>query len=83
MRDEKTCELIGEKVLKIGQEYNKRTSIKAIADKYGMSIEEVRLVLNYLGYWHGIDRLEEPTEKHSVTVGRPISDLGFLLKYSI
>lgn len=80
---DKETEIIRRRALMIGELYNTRVTIQEIAKRYDMKIEEVRKVLELLGYWHGIDRFEEPTQSHVVTLGSDMHELSFLLNYSI
>lgn len=80
---DRKLELIRQRVLVIGELYNTRVTIKEIANRHGMESEEVKIVLKFLGYWHGIDRFEEPTQSHAATLGCDIRELSFLLNYPI
>lgn len=82
MKKELTEERIMEirkKVTGIDEMYRERHSVHGIADVFGISEGAVRKTLNLLGYWHGINRLEEPVEGRVTTVGLPFSSFGFLL----
>ena len=61
--------------------YKQRMSIEKTAKSFGMKTREVYIVLKKLGYWHGINRMEEPIGNYIPVMGESLNDIAFLLKY--